>query len=171
MTIPDTDDAENASRAHDFLHALLTPLIPHDPTGIAIKAQASEVLLLASARNMGAIIGKGGSMVEALRQLMRPFGWRLQVPSHARHDLHTPPLDSAPDVRTLVLGWLDARYGPEAYKLAGEPESLLWEIFVHPNHYDHADHSALETWAYNASRAQGQRLKIRLKPGGLIKER
>jgi predicted RNA-binding protein YlqC (UPF0109 family) len=166
-----TSDSENASQAHDFLHTLITPLIPHDPTGIGIKVMGKEVILLASARNMGALIGKSGSMVESLRHLMRPFGWRLQVPSQARDDLHTPPLDDAPDVRTIALGWLDARYGHEAYRLAGEPDGPAWDVFVHPDHYDHADHSALETWAYCASRAQGTRLKIRLKPGGKIRER
>ena len=161
---PDTD----ASTAHDFIHALVLPLIPHDPTGIGIKVNANEIILLASARNMGSIIGKGGAMVAALRQLLRPFGWGLQVPSTARHDLNTPPIQPMPEVRELAVGWLDARYGPEAYRLAGEAEGSHWEIYVHPDHYDHADHSALETWAYNAARAQGSIFKIRLKPGGIV---
>jgi predicted RNA-binding protein YlqC (UPF0109 family) len=163
---PDND--RDASTAHDFIHALVLPLIPHDPTGIAIKVNDREIILLASARNMGSIIGKGGAMVAALRQLLRPFGWGLQVPSTARHDLNTPPIQPMPEVRELAVGWLDSRYGPEAYRLAGEAEGSHWEIYVHPDHYDHADHSALETWAYNAARAQGSIFKIRLKPGGLV---
>jgi predicted RNA-binding protein YlqC (UPF0109 family) len=163
---PDND--KDASTAHDFIHALVLPLIPHDPTGIGIKVNANEIILLASARNMGSIIGKGGAMVAALRQLLRPFGWGLQVPSTARHDLNTPPIQPMPEVRELAVGWLDARYGQEAYRLAGEAEGSHWEIYVHPDHYDHADHSALETWAYNAARAQGSIFKIRLKPGGIV---
>lgn len=167
---PDQRQAdEEASKAHDFLHALVSPIIPHDPTGIGIKVNATEVILLCSPRNMGAIIGKGGTMVAALRQLMKPFGWELQVPSMARHDLKTPPMDPAPEVRDLVLGWLDARYGPEAYRLTGEPDGQRWEIYVHPKHYDEADFSALDTWAYGAARARGDFLKVRLLPGGLIR--
>jgi predicted RNA-binding protein YlqC (UPF0109 family) len=163
------NDSRDASTAHDFIHALVLPLIPHDPTGIGIKVNGNEIILLASARNMGSIIGKGGSMVASLRQLLRPFNWRLQVPSTARSDLNTPPINPAPEVRELVLGWLDARFGVEAYRLEGEPEGSEWTVFIHPDFYDHADYSALETFAYCASRAQGSLLKVRLKPGGLIR--
>lgn len=161
-------DSRDASTAHDFIHALVLPLIPHDPTGIGIKINGNEIILLASARNMGSIIGKGGSMVSSLRQLLKPFNWKLQVPSNARTDLNTPPIDPAPEVREIVLGWLDARYTPEAYRLEGEPEGSEWTVYVHPTHYSHEDYSSLETYAYCAARAQGFTLKIRLKPGGLI---
>jgi predicted RNA-binding protein YlqC (UPF0109 family) len=165
---PDTD--RDASTAHDFIHALVLPLIPHDPTGIGIKVNANEIILLASARNMGSIIGKGGTTVAALRQLLKPFGWHLQVPSNARADLYTPPINPAPEVRELVLGWLDARYTSEAYRLEGEPEGKEWTVHIHPDFYDHADYSAIETFAYCASRAQGSLLKVRLKAGGVIRE-
>lgn len=172
-----TPESENASQAHDFLHTLLMPLIaptakiktPPDPTGIGIKVKDEEIILLASQRNMGVVIGRGGSMVTALRQLLKPFGWGLQVPSIAPPELYTPPITPTPDVRTLVIGWLDARYGPEAYRLAGEPESDRWDVFIHPSHYYEQDASALDTWAYCAARAQGDFLQVRLQPGGLVR--
>ena len=165
---PDQLD-ENASKAHDFVHALVTPLIGRDPTGIGIKVRETEILLFSSPQNMGALIGKGGTMVRALRQLVMPFGWRLEVPSQARHDLATPPLEPAPSVRDIAIGWLDARYGPEAYRLVGEPEGQSWQVFVHPDHFHEADFSALDNWAYGAARATGDFLKIRIKAGGIAR--
>lgn len=172
-----TPESESASQAHDFLHTLLMPLIaptakvsqPPDPSGIGIKVRDGEIILLASQRNMGAVIGRGGSMVTALRQLLKPFNWGLQVPSIAPPELYTAPITPTPDVREIVLGWLDARYSPEAYRLAGEPESQRWDVFVHPQHYNETDASALDTWAYCAARAQGGFLQVRLQPGGIAR--
>lgn len=172
-----TPESENASQAHDFLHTLLMPLIaptakikaPPDPTGIGIKVKDEEIILLASQRNMGVVIGRGGSMVTALRQLLKPFGWGLQVPSIAPPELYTAPITPTPDVRDLVIGWLDARYGPEAYRLAGEPDSPRWDVFIHPSHYHEQDSSALDTWAYCAARAQSDFLQVRLQPGGIAR--
>jgi hypothetical protein len=93
----------------------------------------------------------------------------LQVPSIAPAELYTAPITPTPDVRELVIGWLDARYGPEAYRLAGEPESARWDVFVHPQHYNETDASALDTWAYSAARAQSGLLKVRLQPGGIAR--
>lgn len=165
-----TPDDEKASQAHDFLHALITPLITRDPTGIGIKVNDSQVILLASERNMGVLIGKAGTMVSALRQLMKPFGWKLQIASQTRDDLFTPPIQPRPDIRTLVIGWLDARYGPEAYRLTGEESDNIWEIYIHPQHYDEADFGAIDTWAYCAARSQDEYFKVRLIPGGVIRE-
>ena len=119
---------------------------------------------------MGALIGRGGGMAIALRRLMRPFGWDVQVSSIARDDLYTPPITPPPSVRDLVLGWLDAKYGPEAYRLAGEPEGQRWEVYVHPKYYDDADFSALDAWSYCAARAQKDFLKVRLIAGGLARQ-
>ena len=86
MTPDQHDLDENASRAHDFLHALITPLIPHDPTGIGIKVNGENVILLSSARNMGALIGKGGivrdeaaqqAACDAIAANLAELGWTV----------------------------------------------------------------------------------------------
>lgn len=165
---PDTAPEEIARK---FLHSLVQPLIPADPSGVAIRAHSDGeklcLTLFCSPRNMPCIIGRDGRMIAALRQLLVVFGWGVDVPSQARGDFRTDP--SPPQrVRDLVIGWLDARYGPEAYRLTGNEEDVRWEIFVHPDHYNESDFAALETWAYGAARAQGDVLKIRLKPGGVL---
>lgn len=156
--------------AREFVHAMIQPLIPYDPSGIEIRVKGPSIAVLASQQNMGSLIGRQGAMVKALRQLVLPFGWVLTVPSVVNASPKTPALDPIPDVRDLVLGWLDARYNATGYRLTSPPESDEWEVYVHPDHFTDADYTALDTWAWGAARAQGQRLKVRLIPGGILYE-
>jgi predicted RNA-binding protein YlqC (UPF0109 family) len=158
--------------ARDILHALVQPLMARDPTGVYIRTSPTrnEITLFATPTNMGPLIGRNGQMVRALRRLIQAFGWRLDVPGQARTDISTPTLDPLPSVKDLVEGWLEARYSAAGYKFTADhdPKRDEWTVFVHPDHYDHEDHAALEAWAYGAAKAQGGRLKVQLKQGGLV---
>ena len=171
-----TDPAEMTAseRAALILRKLISPLVPNDPAGVRIVAKDRTLVVSASTRNIGALIGRNGSMCASFRGLMEPLGWNVQINSAATLQAKSPPPDGQVDyeaVCAMVVTWLDARYGREAYSLDGQASSedytmQEWTVFVHPDQFRESDHTALENWAYGAARAQGGFLKIRLKPGG-----
>lgn len=167
--------AIDTEKAVAYVHAMIQPLIPKDPSGIYIRGEAENgtptLTIFATTHNMGCIIGRHGATISAIRRLVAAFGWRVEMNNISRDDIHTDPFEPCPDIRDLVEGWLEDRYNATGYRFADghRRENTEWTIFVHPQHYNEDDHAALEGWAFAAARAQGQRLKVRLRPGGLVR--
>ena len=166
--------AIDTEKAVAYVHAMLQPLIPRDPSGIFIRGDTKggtpTLTIFSTSANMRYIIGRHGQTISAIRRLVAAFGWKVDVASIARDDIYMAPFEPTPDIRDLVEGWLEDRYNATGYQFADghRRENVEWTVFVHPQHYNDDDHAALEAWAYSAARAQGQRLKVHLRRGGLV---
>lgn len=63
----------------EFLRFLLTPLLSQ-PDKLAIHSATSSVAISVAAEDMGRIIGKNGSVISALRNLVRAYAIAHQLP-------------------------------------------------------------------------------------------
>ncbi len=63
----------------DFLRFLITPLLS-EPQKLEVKSTSYSVTISVASGDMGRVIGKGGAVISAIRNLVRTYAISHQLP-------------------------------------------------------------------------------------------
>lgn len=147
-----------------LLRRMLHPLIqtPGGPTqlGVRLSVKGRKIVIVGSPEVMGRIIGGEGIMIKSARILFAVFGIEVNAAEFAEKNVESPVPDGPLTVQALTEEYLTAWVGDGWTK---KPETDIRAVFAVPvGKYTHELDQALNTWAYRAGQANGQRIKFRL---------